>query len=93
MNYDLNIFDRDAYQTSGRVSGGWVVSAYTIPHDGAQYGSGDMIEPVLELTENNIKLMRLWQEDEDFWMDYQSLKREGRAPRRLTRWLEGIGRG
>lgn len=88
-NYDLNIYDRLAYETSGEETGGWVVVAYTIPQEGAQYGTGRMFEKHLRLSDSNVRYMRLEEEDE-VWIDSDSLRDEGRMPRRVARWLEGL---
>ncbi len=79
MNYDLNIWDRVGYETNYQEEG-WTISVYSIPHQGAQYGSGDHIAN-LDLDEQDVQMLTLGKrqrdggdycEDSDFWIDIES---------------------
>jgi hypothetical protein len=79
MNYDLNIWDRVGYETNYQEEG-WTISVYSIPHQGAQYGSGDHIAN-LDLDEQDVQMLTLGKrqrdggdycEDPDFWIDIES---------------------
>lgn len=81
-NYDLNIWDKLSYETSGEETGGWVINVYEYPYAGAFYGSGRMLEDkTITLTPTEAKRLTLgWGEDlggdycadEDFWLDKSS---------------------
>lgn len=79
MNYDLNIWDRVGYETNYQETG-WTISVYTIPHQGAHYGSGEHIAS-LDLDEQDVEMLTLgkrqrdggdYTEDPDFWIDLES---------------------
>jgi len=42
-NYDLNIWDREGYETEYEKEG-WVINVYQYPAVGSPYGSGTMLE-------------------------------------------------
>lgn len=85
---DLNIWDRWSYETSGEVTGGWVINVYTIPQYDAPYGSGKQTEHTLHLRTRDAEWMGLGKEtDEDFWVDSQTLFEKENTPRRVRRWL------
>jgi len=77
-NYDLNIWDRDGYETEYEKEG-WVINVYKYDYLGAPYGSGEMLEDrTITLTPNEAKRLTLgWGEDlggdycpdADFWLD------------------------
>ena len=81
-NYDLNIWDKLAYETSGQETGGWVIDVYQYPYIGSPYGSGTMLEDrTITLTPDEAKRLTLgwgpdlggdYTEDEDFWLDKHS---------------------
>lgn len=78
-NYDLNIWDKLSYETSGEETGGWVINVYEYPYIGSSYGSGRMLEDkTITLTPTEAKRLTLgwgedlggdYTEDEDFWLD------------------------
>lgn len=80
-NYDLNIWDRDGYETEYEKEG-WVINVYKYDYLGAPYGSGEMLEDrTITLTPNEAKRLTLgWGEDlggdycpdADFWIDKDS---------------------
>jgi hypothetical protein len=79
MNYDLNIWDRVGYETNYKETG-WTITVYSIPHQGAHYGSGDHIAN-LDLDEQDVEMLTLGKrqrdggdycEDPDFWIDLES---------------------
>jgi hypothetical protein len=80
--YDLNIWDKLSYETSGKEQGGWVIGVYEIPEDQAPYGSGILKEDLtITLTEQEAKDLTLgvsaqeggrYSPDEDFWMDSET---------------------
>lgn len=77
-NYDLNIWDREGYETNYEKEG-WVINVYTYPAVGSPYGSGTMLEDrTITLTPTEAKRLTLgWGEDlggdycadSDFWLD------------------------
>ena len=78
-NYDLNIWDRVGYETNYQESG-WTISVYSIPHQGAHYGSGEYVTG-LDLDEEDVEMLTLgkrqrdggdYTEDPDFWIDLES---------------------
>jgi hypothetical protein len=81
-NYDLNIWDKLSYETSGEETGGWVINIYEYGYLGAPFGSGRMLEDkTIELTPTEAKRLTLgwgtdlggdYTEDEDFWIDKQT---------------------
>jgi hypothetical protein len=81
-NYDLNIWDKTSYETSGEVTGGWVISVYEYPYLGASYGSGKLLEDkTITLTPTEVKRLTLgwgpdlggdYAEDDDFWIDKET---------------------
>ena len=85
-NYDINIWDKLSYETSGQETGGWMMNFYQYPQIGAHYGSGKMIEELdLELTADEVKRLTLgwgkdlggdYTEDDDFWIDTESFLHE-----------------
>ena len=89
-NIDLNIWDKWSYETGGETTGGWIINTYVIPHEGAQYGSGRQTEHTLHLRTRDVEQMRLDLEDEDFWLDYESLMDRPSTPRRVRIWLENV---
>jgi hypothetical protein len=78
-NYDLNIWDRLSYETSGTEGGGWEINVYEYDYLGAPYGSGRMLEEhTITLTPTEAKRLTLgwgtdlggdYTPDEDFWID------------------------
>lgn len=89
-NYDLNIWDELAYETSDRLQGGWKINVFDIPFEGAQYGSGTMLEQYLWLRPHEASMMDLQNEDSDFWIDIESLLDDKLVPRRVRKWLESL---
>lgn len=81
-NYDLNIWDKLAYETSGEEEGGWVINVYQYDYPGAPFGSGKMLEDrTITLTPDEVKRLTLgwgpdlggdYTEDEDFWIDKET---------------------
>ena len=79
VNYDLNIWDKLSYDTSGEEQGGWVINVYEYPYPGSSYGSGRMLEDrTIVLTPKEAEMLTLgwgedlggdYTEDEDFWID------------------------
>lgn len=77
-NYDLNIWDRDGYETNYEKEG-WVINVYKYDYLGAPYGSGEILEDrTITLTPTEAKRLTLgWGEDlggdycadADFWLD------------------------
>jgi len=82
INYDLNIWDRLSYQTSGTEEGGWEINVYEYDYLGAPYGSGRMLEDrTITLTPTEAKRLTLgwgtdlggdYTPDEDFWIDKEA---------------------
>jgi len=80
-NYDLNIWDREGYETEYEKEG-WVINVYQYPAVGSPYGSGTMLEDrTITLTPTEAKRLTLgWGEDlggdytpdSDFWLDKDS---------------------
>ena len=89
MNIDINIWDRVAYETSGDHSGGWEMRAYRIAGDGYGYGTGEMTDHNLVLRAKDVVALGLG-EDEDFWIDGQSLLEDSNTPRRVRRWVINV---
>ena len=81
-NYDLNIWDKLAYETSGQETGGWVINVYQYDYIGAPYGSGRIQEDkTIILTPTEAKRLTLgwgtelggdYTEDRDFWIDKET---------------------
>lgn len=81
-NYDLNIWDRLAYETDGAEEGGWEINVYEYPGIYYPYGSGKMLENnTITLTPSEAYRLTLgWGpdlggdhcEDRDFWIDTES---------------------
>ena len=81
-NYDLNIWDRLAYETDGEQTGGWEINVYTIEGVGSIFGSGKQLEDrTIHLTPDEAKRLTLgwgpdlggdYAEDDDFWLDKDS---------------------
>ena len=93
-NYDLNVWDIWAYETSGKITGGWIIQPYELPYDTAPYGSGQQTEHTLHLRTKDAERMRLGVDtDDDFWLDAESLLDEDTTPRRVRIWLEKLMRG
>lgn len=77
-NYDLNIWDREGYETNYEEEG-WVIDVYQYPAVGSPYGSGTWLEDrTIVLTPTEAKRLTLgWGEDlggdytpdADFWLD------------------------
>jgi hypothetical protein len=80
-NYDLNIWDRDGYETEYEEEG-WVINVYEYDYLGAPYGSGRMLEDkTITLTPTEAKRLTLgwgpdlggdYTSDHDFWIDKQT---------------------
>lgn len=80
-NYDLNIWDKDGYETEYEKEG-WVINVYKYDYLGAPYGSGEMLEDrTITLTPVEARRLTLgWGEDlggdycpdADFWIDKDS---------------------
>ena len=75
-NFDLNIWDRVGYETDYE-SEGWTISVYSIPEEGAPFGSGEYVTG-LDLTEEEATILTLGVAEEDggayapdcdFWLD------------------------
>ncbi len=81
-NYDLNIWDRLSYETSGEEEGGWEINVYEYDALGAPMGSGRQLEDrTITLTPTEAKRLTLgwgpdlggdYSEDEDFFIDKQA---------------------
>jgi len=78
-NYDLNIWDRLGYETEYEFEG-WSISVYSIPEEGASYGSGELVTS-LDLTLEESMALTLGESieeggdytpDADFWLDLDS---------------------
>ena len=77
-NYDLNIWDRDGYETEYEKEG-WVINIYEYPAVGSPYGSSTMLEDrTITLTPTEAKRLTLgwgpdlggdYCADSDFWLD------------------------
>lgn len=80
-NYDLNIWDKDGYETEYEKEG-WVINVYKYDYLGAPYGSGEMLEDrTITLTPTEAKRLTLgwgpdlggdYCPDADFWIDKES---------------------
>ena len=78
-NYDMNIWDETAWESSGEQTGGWKINFYTIPQVGIHYGAGTMLQEYdFYLTEEEAKQLTLglgpdlggdYTEDDDFFID------------------------
>lgn len=98
MNYDINVWDRLGYETEYQREG-WSLSVYTIPYEGAQFGSGDFVSE-LALTEDEWKALTLgvaqadggdYAEDSDFWIDLESFYVVySNVPTRVDAFLKGL---
>jgi hypothetical protein len=81
-NYDLNIWDRLSYETSGEEEGGWEINVYEYDALGAPLGSGRQLEDrTITLTPTEAKRLTLgwgtdlggdYTPDEDFWIDKEA---------------------
>ena len=81
-NYDLNIWDRLSYETSGKEQGEWEINVYEYDALGAPMGSGRQLEDrTITLTPSEAKRLTLgwgpdlggdYSEDEDFWIDKEA---------------------
>jgi hypothetical protein len=79
-NYDLNIWDRQGYETN-YTEEGWHISVYELPATGEAYGSGKLLEELgFDLTENEARQLTLgwgpdlggdYTSDSDFWLDVE----------------------
>lgn len=90
MNYDLNIWDKLSYDTDGRVTGTWVINPYVIPDESTGYGTKEMLSKTFWLRDYEVEMLELHKEDDDFWIDQESLMHEKLVPRRLRKWLGGL---
>lgn len=80
--YDLNIWDKLAWETGGEQEGGWHIGVYEAPEEGAPYGSGKLREDLsFDLTPSEAKQLTLgwdtnlggvYSSDEDFFLDLES---------------------
>lgn len=80
-NYDLNIWDKDGYETEYEEEG-WVINVYQYDYMGAPYGSGTMLEDrTITLTPTEVKRLTLgwgpdlggdYTPDHDFWIDKET---------------------
>jgi hypothetical protein len=80
-NYDLNIWDRDGYE-SEYAEEGWVINIYEYHTVGDPYGSGRMLEDrTITLTPVEAKRLTLgwgpdlggdYTPDPDFWIDKET---------------------
>jgi len=80
-NYDLNIWDRDGYE-SEYTEEGWIINIYEYHTVGSPYGSGRMLEDrTITLTPAETKRLTLgwgpdlggdYTEDSDFWIDKET---------------------
>lgn len=102
-NYDLNIWDKLSYETSGAETGGWVITPYEPPTEtGGSYGSGRMRDDLsIELTPIEAFELTLgvapfdggrYAEDEDFWLDRDGFLNiyEGVIPPRVESLLKAL---
>lgn len=100
-NYDLNIWDRRAYETEGRETGGWEINLYQYPGVGYPYGSGTFLEDrTITLTPEEAKRLTLgwgtdlggdYSEDTDFWLDKDTfLHIYTDIPERVAELLEAL---
>ena len=100
-NYDLNIWDRRAYETEGRETGGWEINLYQYPGIGYPYGSGVFLEDrTITLTPEEATRLTLgwgtdlggdYSEDTDFWLDKQTfLETYTDIPERVVNLLNGL---
>jgi hypothetical protein len=81
-NYDMNIWDETAWESSGEQTGGWKINFYTIPQVGIHYGAGTMLQEYdFYLTEEEAKQLTLgwgtdlggdYIEDDDFFIDMET---------------------
>jgi hypothetical protein len=81
-NYDLNIWDRLSYETSGEESGGWEINIYEYDAIGAPMGSGRQLKDrTIILTPSEATRLTLgwgpdlggdYTEDEDFFIDKEA---------------------
>ncbi len=78
-NCDLNIWDKVGWETEYEKEG-WSIAVYTVPKEGASYGSGDFLVSI-DLEPHEAKRLTLgvsmrdggdYAPDHDFWMDVQS---------------------
>jgi len=100
-NYDMNIWDKLSYDTSGEETDGWKINFYQYPAVGAPYGNGPMIEEFdFTLTKEEAKQLTLgwgpdlggdYTEDEDFWLDVDTFINTYRdIPQRLIDHLDKL---
>ena len=100
-NYDINIWDELAYETSGAESGRWKMNFYQYHQIGAPYGSGRMLEEYdIYLTDEEVKALTLgwgpelggdYIEDDDFFIDVESFFDEYKdIPDRIRKHIESL---
>ena len=80
-NYDLNIWDKDGYESEYEQEG-WVINVYEYNAVGDPYGSGRMLEDkTITLTPTEAKRLTLgwgtdlggdYTPDSDFWIDKET---------------------
>lgn len=101
-NFEMNIWDKLAYDTSNEQSGGWRISAHLLYEDETGYlNAGDFLEDLyIDLTEDEIKRLTLgWDEelggdyigDPDFFIDVETFKSIYKdIPERVTDFCNAV---
>jgi len=90
-NFDINLWDRVAYETDGERSGGWEMRAYSLRQDGNRFMVGDMLPYGMKLRLKDILKMGLdWEVDSDIWLDAQYVLEDYNTPRRVRRWINEV---
>lgn len=99
-NYDINVWDKAGYLSDYKKEG-WVLTPYTINHDGDSFGSGtEMLEHEVKLSKREATSLTLgldmteggdYTPDADFWIDAVTFYLTYRnIPRRVDRKLRAI---
>lgn len=89
-NFDINVWDKVAYETDYEHSGGWQLQAHLIEvTEHNPFGTtGEMVYEPLVLRAGDIAKMRLGEEpDTDYWVDAQTMLDDERTPRKVRRWI------
>jgi hypothetical protein len=87
-NFDINLWDKVAYETDGERSGGWEMRAYSLHSRDGYVQHGDMLPYGIKLRARDIMRMGLdWEVDSDIWLDAQYVLEDYNTPRRVRRWI------
>jgi hypothetical protein len=84
-DWDLNIWNRLAYESSYTDSGKWEIHVY---RNIAECGTP---ERIIELNETQVEMLGLNDEEDDWWSDPVSfLRQHVNVPRKVRRILENL---